>query len=268
MTSNSFQKTSLEDDWKSFWDTVRRPRCVFLLVATVVFAIGTVVVDLLILDKYYIKLFLFVLFSTLIMISGTLFGVFYEKNTRTDEEKLMKQKGQTSIRTLTSVLKKLGRLRDNIKAYRYATSDAKRLKRDLIDSQYKGLWDIIDLMQEDVKNAIRDWDDILPEIDTILKIKDQQVEVSEELDLLKKEKTELKKSASKKKDELKKIEDEIDEKKKEWKRLNNELGEFASEYQPIVSVPTISGVSDSLDTRYLDPVTAFITNEGAKIPSP
>ncbi len=246
-TSKDNFLTYISSTWEKFGKSVLRPDFILLLLLSCLFVGGNVLVDKYITNNQTIRTLLLVIFTVLTGIFAANLANIYNKYSIDEEDNIIKQKGKTSIRTLTSVLSKLDRIRENIRFFKSKDTN----KSDSLQMEFKDIWDIVDLLRDDVKNAVRDWSDILPDIETILDIKDQQFEILQDIEELKTNRKELGQTNEKQKKELEVTQNDINAKKAELERLNSKLNNYNSTYQPLVSASptTVSGAS-SINARF------------------
>lgn len=236
-------KNSLRSIWWLFGKAILRPDFFFFLLISIVFVVLNIV-----LDRYFptgsqFKYFLVAVFTLSTGYFSTKLFQVYEKVVDVDKDSVIKQKGITSIRTLSSVLTKLNSLKN------YSGEILEQQGIDpVLSAKIYHMNNSIDFIMDDTKNSIRDWNDILPSIDNILKIKDRVDELIEEIKVLEKQGAGLNEENKLKEKDLEKLKVELDEKRKELRDTGNSLNRFQPEYLPLVTAPvsTINtGISSS-----------------------
>ncbi|MDA8405239.1 MAG: hypothetical protein M0T73_00015 [Deltaproteobacteria bacterium] len=175
-------------EWRIFVQTLFSPKILFFIVATV----ALFCLSLTVREDPKAPPYLTAIITVLLTISSVLLGRFIsDRWSKLSDRGIMVTRGKSAIRGLNLLLQNLYTTEKRVKAHRgyldQGNSDYK-----LIVMSYEEIVERCILLQEEAINAIEEWQDIIPEVEglktqigVIRQLKDQQIELTDEITRLK-----------------------------------------------------------------------------------
>jgi hypothetical protein len=158
-TASSFW-ASLGADWRTFGKIVLNPWVAIFLILTIAFVIVKVRIPSTATIPRSIDVTLEIVISILAGIVGALLMQGWDK---VKQQSILVTRGQSAIRGLRLLSNSIYRFEERVKHQLKVLSDNEQ-SHVLIQSNYDEIIDRCNLLQEEVIDAIEDWQDIIPEV--------------------------------------------------------------------------------------------------------